>query len=176
MKQIDIREGARRQHRAVALFAVIQCWLKGRDGVVFQRQDLERLLDLERFKKARITWLREDLKDFFPYQEFFWSTQAPNSFASLFVCRKPLKGFLPKGSMSNRKRLEGIPWDGPRIDFFEMWSQPEGQALSNAFEGMIPFFADSVNYDERFLTSYLSLLAQGQISPQSLRRVEESEE
>jgi hypothetical protein len=33
---------------------------------------------------------------------------------------------------------------------------------------MIPFFADSANYDERLLSSYLSLLAQGQIAARTI--------
>ena len=54
MKQIDVREGAKRQHRAISLFAVIQCWLKQLDGIALQRHHLERLLGLERFKKTRV--------------------------------------------------------------------------------------------------------------------------
>jgi hypothetical protein len=71
MKQIDTREGARRRHRIIALFAVIQCWIKALDGIVLRRNQLESLLGLERFKRERIGWLREDLKEFFPYQEIF---------------------------------------------------------------------------------------------------------
>jgi EAL domain-containing protein (putative c-di-GMP-specific phosphodiesterase class I) len=57
---------------------------------------------------------------------------------------------------------------------FQMW--PHATALRDkaeweneeGFEAAIPFFADFVNCDERFLASYLALLSQGQISPQSL--------
>jgi len=57
MKQIDLREGARRQHRSIALFAVVQCWLRNLDGLVLDRQNLERLVGLERFKGTRVDWL-----------------------------------------------------------------------------------------------------------------------
>jgi hypothetical protein len=106
LKQIDLREGAKRQHRAIALFAVIQCWLRELDGVAFRRRDLERLLGLERFKETRIDWLMEDLKEMFPHQKVHRNN---NSFQSLYVCRVPFAEVLPTGFMSAQKRLEGIP-------------------------------------------------------------------
>src|SRR6266478_118037 len=86
MKQIDLREGALRQHRTVALFAVIQCWVRGLDGVCFQRDHLKRLVGVERFKGTRIDWLRRDLKDAFPHQRLlvFGGT---SKFASYYVSR-----------------------------------------------------------------------------------------
>ena len=168
MKQIDVREGARRQHRAVALFAIIQCWLRNLDGLVFDRRDLERLLGLERFKGARVDWMREDFKEFFPHQEVFWMSNARDSFGSLYVSRRELEGVLPKGTMPDEKRIAGIPEDGPRLDLFRIWDRPDARKVLAAFKAAVPFFADAVNYDERLLHSYLALLAQGQISPNSL--------
>ena len=106
MKQIDVREGARRQHRTISLFAVIQCWLRGIDGLGFQRRYLERLLGLERFKQKRVKWLKEDLKELFPYQEIFRSGN--KSFSSLIVSRLPFEQFIPKGSMNTEKRIKNI--------------------------------------------------------------------
>lgn len=42
-----MREGARRQHRGISVFAMIQCWSRGLDGIAFERSSLERLLGLE---------------------------------------------------------------------------------------------------------------------------------
>jgi hypothetical protein len=105
MKQIDIREGAKRQHRTVALFTMIQCWMRGLDGVAYNRSHLERLLGLERFKQKRIDWLQQDIKELLPYQEIFWSTDK-ESFSSLFVSRKELSQYLPKGSMTTKKEFK----------------------------------------------------------------------
>lgn len=168
MKQIDLREGARRQHRTAALFAVIQCWLRNLDGLVFSRQHLERLIGLERFKGTRVKWLREDLSEFFPYQEVYWLTGKENSLGSLYVCRRKLKPYLPTGSMRDQKRIEGIPTNGPRIAMFKMWRRPNKKKVLQAFDAAFPFFADAANYDERLLSAYLTLLAQGQISSKSL--------
>ncbi len=168
MKQIDLREGARRQHRAVSLFAVIQCWLRQLDGVAFQRSHLERLLGLGRFKQTRINWLKEDIQDFFPYCKVCKYAGKNNSLASVIVSRVPFENELPKGKMTTKKRIKGIAAGGPRLDLFKLWEAPSDKTIENAFEGIAPFFSDSANFDERFLSSYLSLLVQGQISPNRL--------
>jgi hypothetical protein len=170
LKQIDVREGARRQHRTISLFAVIQCWQKGIDGLVFKRRHMERLLGLERFKKKRVQWLKEDLEELFPYQETFWSNK--KSFSSLFVSRMPLKEFIPRGNMSTERRIKNIAKEGPKIELFRMWERSKPEKIQQLFEGAIPFFADYANYDERLLASYLSLLAQGQISVSSIPPLE----
>src|SRR4051812_19133205 len=100
MKQIDLREGARRQHRAISLFAVIQCWSRNLDGVGFERAHLQRLLGLSRFKRTRVEWLEEDLKEFFPFTSTYWVTGASDSFHSMLISRLSLTPFLPHGSMT----------------------------------------------------------------------------
>src|SRR5476649_2811641 len=109
MKQIDLREGGRRQHRAIALFAVIQCWKRGLDGLAFSRDNLERLIGIERFKKTRVEWLKADFKDFFPYQQTYVNG---TSFAGLFVCRKPFVEYLPKGRMYQEDRIANMHPEG----------------------------------------------------------------
>ena len=168
MQQIDLREGARRQHRTAALFAVIQCWLRDLDGLAFSRSHLERLIGLERFKATRVEWLREDFSEFFPYQDVYWIAGKQNSLASLFLSRRELEPFLPSGPMTDVARIKGIPKGGPKLAVFKMWSKPNKTTVLKAFEAAVPFFADAANFDERLLCSYLSLLAQGQISPKSL--------
>jgi len=171
MKQIDVREGARRQHRTVALFAVVQCWLRGLDGVAFRRKDLERLLGLDRFKLTRVEWLKSDLQDFFPHQRVYWATGKRNSLSSLIVCRHPISRILPSGAMKAETRLSRVKEGGPKLGMFQLWAVP-GRHLNAAFEGFLPFFADRANFDERLLSSFLALLAQGQISPRTLPTLE----
>lgn len=166
MKQIDIREGALRQHRSLALFGVIQFWLKGIDGLVFGRQQLERILGLERFKSARVNWLQEDFRDFFPHQETYY--YIPKSFASLWVSRVDFREYFPKGTMSDEERIAAMEPDGPKLAVFEIWTSLSEKEAENIFASILPFFSDAANYDERLLSSYLALLSQGQISPKSL--------
>ena len=40
MEQVEVREGARRQHRAISLFCVVQSWLRGWEGVRIDRDQL----------------------------------------------------------------------------------------------------------------------------------------
>jgi len=168
MKQIDLREGARRKHRGLSLFAVIQCWIRQTDGVAFARKDLERLLGLVRFKSTRVRWLELDLKELFPHLETYWRVGKTRSLHSVFVSRVPLKPYLPKGEMTTQQRITGIRPKGPRILPFEIWERPNTTTGSKLFEGLLPFFSYQANYDERFLTSYLALLSSGQISPTDL--------
>jgi hypothetical protein len=175
MKQIDVREGARRQHRTMALFSMIQCWMRGLDGIAYYRSHLERLLGLERFKQTRIDWLQKDIKELFPHQELFWSSDK-ESFSSLFVSRKKLKQYLPKGSMTTQKRIEGIAENGPIIGVFQIWKRPNKKKAQESFSASIPFFSDYANYDERLLSSYLNLLINGQISVDAIPQLIEEKE
>ena len=173
MKQIDLREGARRQHRAVALFTVLQCWLRDLDGIVLDRPHLERLLGLRRFKGTRISWIKTDFKEFFPFREVYYLTKKQNSFGSLYLSRVRLRGVLPDGEMSDSERIKAIP----RMAIFKMWPRPDDkETVLETFQAAIPFFADFANYDERLLASYLSLLVQGQVSPRSLPSLHDDEE
>jgi hypothetical protein len=173
VKQVEVREGARRQHRTIGAFAVLQCWIRNLDGLVIQRRDLERLIGLKRFKQARIEWMQEDLRPFFEFQEAFWS-ESPASFHSLFVSRSALES-LPTGLMTTDRRLRRARASKLRINLLQMWEVPTAKQIRSAMEGVIPFFADQANFDERFLTAYLTLLVQGQISPHDLPRLKEGE-
>ncbi|MFH1371920.1 MAG: hypothetical protein ABII09_11640 [Planctomycetota bacterium] len=154
MKQIDLREGARRQHRSISLFCVIQCWLHGWDGIQISRDVLERLIGLERFKYIRLVWMSEDFKEFFPYQEPDYQQNHYTSFFSVKISRLPFE-------------------KKPQIGKFQIWNHPDDENIAKLYEGFMPFFADAANYDERLLASYLSLLTQGQISPQLIPPVKE---
>ena len=102
MKRIDSREGAKRQHRAVALFAALQCWIKRLDGIVLDRPDLERLSGLERFRGGRVASIKADFKEFFPFQEVYY-TKKQSSFGSLYLSRRDFKGAVPPGWMSDQR-------------------------------------------------------------------------
>lgn len=149
MKQIDLREGARRQHRMISLFCVIQCWLHDWDGIRISREQLERLIGIQKFKQRRVEWMGEDFDEMFPHQRTSYNHWPTESFSSLELSRQALER-------------------NPVIGEFEMWNHPNEDHLTRLYEGLIPFFADAVNYDERLLASYLSLLVQGQISPRSV--------
>lgn len=168
MKQIDLREGARRQHRVVALYAVLQCWSRGLDGLVIDRAQLERLLGLKRFKDTRMEWLREDFREYFRYVTLYKYTHAENSLGSLYVSMVSMEAVLPSGAMKDEARLAGIPTGGPKFEMFKIWPQPNKPETLQAFAASAPLFAEASNYDERILTSYFAMLTNGQTSLKQL--------
>jgi hypothetical protein len=163
MKQIEVREGARRQHRTIALFSIIQCWVNKTDGLVFTRNQLLRLLGLERFKRTRVIWLKKHLKELFPYQRTL-PLGSVERFTHLFISRRPLKSIFPNEETNPKKIVEALESHNLRVHFFSMWPRAKAKEIEGFFEAVNPLFASSANYDERLLTLYLALLAQGQIS------------
>jgi len=165
MQQIDLREGARRQHRRIGLYAVLQCWHRKLDGVAFSRSHLSRLIGLRRFKGTRIEWLRKDLAEFFPYSSTFYSTDT-ESFSSIFVSRRPLAGTLPMGELSSIERIRRMGSKGPRLAVFEMWPSRSFAERSRISEALLPIVDG--NRDERILASVLGLACDGQLAVRDL--------
>jgi len=161
LKQIDLREGARRQHRAVGLLAVVQCWVRRLDGLVLRRSHLQRLLGLARFKETRLDWLRADLGEYFPYQAVFVSKG--ESLSSLFLARGSLEG-MSYATMHDERRIATIPRDGPRLAVFRLWKRPRPAENFRETDALRVWAAASGNSDERLMTSVLALLASGQLS------------
>jgi hypothetical protein len=166
-KQIETREGARRQHRAVGIFAALQCWIRGLDGVCIQGRDLLRLLGLEYFKQSRKKWLREDFAEFFAF-DYPVKSGPPNSLFSLFLSRISLADLPKGGNMSDGERIASIPEGGPRLDIFQLWKNPYALIhwpdLKKNFAALIPIFTQGANHDERLLSAYMNLIFTGQMS------------
>jgi hypothetical protein len=112
------REFCRNQHRIIGHYLAVQAWVRGLDCIVLVRDDLESFLALKRFKSARVRWLKEDLKPWFPHQTAYYKTNAPSSIHSLFLSRVPIKKHLPRGSMTTEERIRGMAKDGPRTERF----------------------------------------------------------
>ncbi len=108
------RDSCRRQHRVFGHFLAVQAWLRGLDCIVLVRRDLEAFLQLERFKSVRVSWLREDLEPWFPYQEPYFQSGAMSSLHSLFVSRVPIANHLPTGTMTTEARIKAMGANAPR--------------------------------------------------------------
>jgi hypothetical protein len=70
--------------------------------------------------------------------------------------------------MMDTERIKRMGDGGPKIDLFQMWQRPNFREIPKLFEGPLAFLADFVDYDERVVSSYIALIAQGQISPNSM--------
>jgi hypothetical protein len=162
MKQVETREGARRQHRVLGTFALLQCWRRGLDGIVVDREHLQRIIGLEKFKEVRIEWLLEDLEDCFPHRKNLIYTGSANKLASLYLSRKSLDGYFVDGSMEDEERVELIQRrGGPKLGLLRMWDEVDRDDLE--FDQKLAPLAEHINSDEALLTSYLTIFAQGQI-------------
>lgn len=157
--------------RAATSIAPSACLLSSNAGFAgstvsrFNAGTSNAFLGLERFKRTRVEWLKQDFREFFPHQDVFWITGKNNSLGSVNVSRLPLTDALPTGTMSTAMRVATTK--SSRLGLFEMWAEPN-KGLNDTFGGLVPSFADRANFDERLLASYLALLAQGQTSPQKL--------
>ncbi len=170
MKQIDLREAARRQHRAVALFAIIQCWIRGLDGLYFSREHLTRLLGIETFQKSRRDWLERDLGEAF-LSRWFHDNKTKNKFGGFFVARVRLRRAHFAGATSIQEVIELTAAHGVTIGVFHLWPEVhtwESERLDAGFEAFAPMLDGAANFDERMLNSYLGLLFQGVLSPRQL--------
>ena len=174
---MDLREAARREHRPLSLFTVLYCWLHDLDGVIFKKDDLLRILGLEKIiRRRRVEWLKEDMCDFFQYaQEVYVAEKTDlagqlNSFHSLWVSRRDFPNAFWADALDDKSRLASIAPGGPRIREFEMWSAVNDISRSGADGGLLQ--SGRGRRDERLLASYLSLLCQGLISPRSMYPLE----
>src|SRR5262245_31440895 len=114
------RQSCARTHYILGHYLAVQAWVRGLDCIVLTRADLEFFLGLQRFKSARVRWLQEDLKHWFPHQEAYYRSGAESSIHSLFLSRVPLDEFLPKGTMTTDDRIAGMPSKAPKTaDFFD---------------------------------------------------------
>jgi hypothetical protein len=111
------REYCMRRHRVLAAYLCVYTWKAKADYVVISRSNLERLLQLQRFKEERLRWLISGAKPWFQFHSVFYSGQP---LASLYLSRKPLND-LPNGSMFNEDRIRlgaerglcGVFWTHP---------------------------------------------------------------
>jgi hypothetical protein len=115
----------RRQHRLISLFSLIQCWLKGVDGLVFTYSDLARVLPVRKsIREAHINQLAENMREFFPFFVQRYSKR-PYKFIACFVSRRPIEDILPKGQNSITKQIEILKQKGVQIEPFRIWKEDQ---------------------------------------------------
>jgi len=159
MRSVELREDARRQHRAIALLGVLQCWNQGWDGIVLEREELERVLKLRRFRKTRLKWLRDDVLEAFPYMKSINYTTG--ELASLYVSRKPFEMPFSARPLRTEERIARLKEEQSVVfGAFRLWGEPEYRALRKV-SSVFPALADDGNLDQRLLTATLALIGQG---------------
>ena len=124
--RIDTREGARRQHRMIGLFALIQCWAEDLDGVVITRDDVRRLIGLQNIRAARVKWLKEDLEQFFKSMRNYGDGRR-RTFEGIVTSRRAIEKFLrptrQPQSDDNGNLLMKNKKGKPKIKFLKVWPE-----------------------------------------------------
>ncbi len=164
---ISLTDAARTQHKQLALFAILQCWIRGLDGIVFQKAELLRILGLDRIKKARAKSLRDDLAEFFKSQMTVWVADKVddsgnlNSFAGHWVYRHEIDQSIWDGKLSDEDRFARVRAAGLRIDSFKLWDRQQQPSIIGAnFE--------AITEEENRLQAYLGMLADGRLDLKGL--------
>jgi hypothetical protein len=152
----DMREGARRQHRMIGLYAMVQCWAKGLDGMFITRRQLERLLGISRFRMERLAWLKEDIRGFFPICDHYVKLNT-ETFHSLLVSRRR----FDDETAARKAGLLGDLMLWTDIDRALPKTNPK-HSLHDIFE------TEFENAHARFLSTCLALISQGLLDASSL--------
>lgn len=104
------REVQRRQPRIFANYAALLAWRERLDCIVVPRTFLEKACGIERFGTKRKPWLREDLKEWFPYiYELGIGPRRKRTHKTHYLSRVPLDGpSMPSMSetMSDEDRIK----------------------------------------------------------------------
>jgi hypothetical protein len=166
MKNQREEERKRRQDRIIALYAVLQAWLRNLDGIVCTHSDISRLTGLQSIQHGRIDKMVKNMKVFFPYSKEFWT--GPHSFLALFISRKPFADYLIKDELDLQKQVSKLSDEGLRLGFLQLWNKRLSEEVRRSLKDTLPLFTDLISNDEKLLAAYLALLAQGQISPKSI--------
>lgn len=161
MDQIETREGARRQHRCIAMFCALYCWNHDKKAVFVQKDYLLRFLGLERLREKRMDWLKEDVGGYFPYV-FRRQIKSENKDSIIFsripeselVENKVLAIYLKPSIFNLADYKEEIIFDG-------------GVEAVRIIEKSLPFLTSIDNLHEFSVLNTLTLLANGSIDPKS---------
>lgn len=162
MIHMNYREGAACQHRSLALFAMIQCWMKNQDGIAIQRNQLSIIFGIEKFMNERIEWLKDDFSSYFPYSRIHFD-DGKKVFSHLIFSKKNLD-FL--GSNNNQPidlLINNCLIYETTIGLFSLLNRSAKNSL--AVDDELPFLRGGISYHDSVISSYLLLLSQGKITP-----------
>lgn len=157
MDQLEVREGARRQHRGLAMFCALYCWHHNKTAVFLRKEVLLQYLGLERMKGTRYEWIIEDVVAYFPY--IFKRTASGKE---LIVFSRISESEL----LENKHKAIRF---SPKILGLSSYSlialDEHGEKAQKIIEGSMPFLSEIKNLHEFAIINALSLLSSGIISP-----------
>ncbi len=161
MEQVEIREGARRQHRSLAMFCALYCWHHNKQATFIEKMMLLNYLGLKRFRGKRFEWVVEDSSPYFPYV-----FQRDVSRRNYVVFSK-----LPKSELAEKHSSAMIHFKPSVLNLsgYNRWLfDPERNNAASLMDESLPYLAEIGNLHEFSISNSLSLMAHGVISPTSV--------
>lgn len=118
------RNACCRLHRVIANFFAVKAWCRGADCVILDRKVLDKILNLERMKGSRVKWMRQDMKQWFPYIQAIKYDQK-DSVGSLYLSRINIDDFMvdamydtERARKMNKKGVNTIIFSSRMSKFF----------------------------------------------------------
>lgn len=113
------RESHRRSHRLLGIFLALRAWHMGVDCVAVQRKSLLQFLELQNMQNQRVDWIRNDIRDLFPYVRNTVSSE-DDVYATTYFSRLPFPEAAFKGSMHDNKRCKKLRELGLSVDIVKI--------------------------------------------------------
>ena len=173
MRQATHTQSMQRQHRLFAMFAAIQAWKRNLDALILTRYHLNRIFDVTRFERSRLDALKSDLKSWFPFSLTFKLVKQ-GRLENIIISRCKLDD-VPATYESIETMIKEIDPLVLRIGQLELWADPklylDQRTPSTFVKQFCPFFTFELDFDQRLLSSILTLLGTGEISLDELPKM-----
>ena len=165
MEQIEIREGAKRQHRCFAMFCALYCWNHDKKIVHVKKEQFLYYLGLERLRKKRMEWFIEDGGSYFPYIFLMKNnSQGVEHVVLSCVDKQELQTHKEK---YKEKAILLNPAIFSLANYNMAFLEEGGGQAQKLFEEAFPYITTVKNYHEFAILNALTLLASGSIDPKS---------
>lgn len=119
-RNLDWEARLRRQHRLIALYSLIQCWVKGVDGLVLTHSDLITILNIKRLEWSHLSQFATNMREFFPSVVPIWLPSTKQVFAC-FISRRRIEGVPRNRQVDIPKQIAALKQQGVDVTTFSIW-------------------------------------------------------
>ncbi len=161
VNQIDIEEGASRQHLSFAMICAIYCWHNECEATWLPFDEFEQLIGLSYTKIRRFKWVKRDVSAYFKY--IYTCDDKTGKRKLLFLSRVPQIKIESNKELAIRfaPKLMDIKGHGCALD-------SEEEKLDNYVSTCFPFVNSVNNKSEMAIQMSLTLLSQGMVTPEDV--------
>jgi hypothetical protein len=110
----------RRQHRLIALYSLIQCWVRGADGLVLTHDDLTKILNIKRLEWSHFAEFASNVREFFPFVVPVY-LQSTKQVLACFISRRKMEGVPKNRRIDIPRQIAALKRQGVDVTLFSMW-------------------------------------------------------